>query len=245
MKIQSILAIQLAAALAFAACGDDDNDEPTPGTGSGNDQGTTGSGSGAGGGMDGEPLGEANRPDLGTQVDRVGRPGISTALIATFEVDEDAREERKDAYNAAAPADWKTFEPDLQKSLAIIDGVGPTTDPPDDGCGSQFFIDVAKTDEARYAPLAAALADDQLYLDSTKAMCSEYLALERAVVYSSETITDCGGRTPNMDVIDVTYSELALQTPSGEVATGVTDGIDADDATHSLVNFPWLAAPSE
>ena len=50
---------------------------------------------------------------------------------------------------------------------------------------------------------------------------------------------ECGGRAPLYDVIDVTFSALAL----GDV-TGVGDGVDADDnPDHSNTGFPFLASP--
>jgi hypothetical protein len=48
--------------------------------------------------------------------------------------------------------------------------------------------------------------------------------------------TDCGGRTPLEDVIDETYSLLAIGATSG-----VSDGV-ALDSTVTTDTFPFLAA---
>ena len=48
----------------------------------------------------------------------------------------------------------------------------------------------------------------------------------------------CGGRTPNHDVIDRSYSVL-INGSLGDF----NDAIAADSATHSVTTFPFLAAP--
>ena len=49
----------------------------------------------------------------------------------------------------------------------------------------------------------------------------------------------CGGRDPNNDVIDRSYSVLAAG-----ILTGVDDTITGDSATHDPDLFPFLAAPN-
>src|SRR5262249_18337219 len=61
-----------------------------------------------------------------------------------------------------------------------------------------------------YLAAADVFADDQLYVDTARAMCNVYLALEIEFASGgSFAHTTCGGRMPNLDAIDVTYSVLA------------------------------------
>lgn len=99
-----------------------------------------------------------------------------------------------------------------------------------------------------YATLAAALADDQLYLETTKVQCNAYLAVELAAV-TGTPLTNCGGRAPSNDVIDVTYSVAA----AGAAGFGTTGGIP--DTTKPLfgdmvpahsdytATFPYFGPP--
>jgi hypothetical protein len=60
----------------------------------------------------------------GVQIDRAGRPAISTALVGTFDGDSTAAGNRKDEYNAAADrSTWQSFGVDIQASLAILDAL--------------------------------------------------------------------------------------------------------------------------
>src|SRR5437762_6477365 len=69
-------------------------------------------------------------PKLGAQIDRMGRPAISTALIALRDAAGAARTAQKDAYNHASdPATWKsttvktgtTIARELAANLAVFD----------------------------------------------------------------------------------------------------------------------------
>lgn len=168
-------------------------------------------------------------PALGAEIDRIGRPAISTALIAEFQTDATMRGAKKDAYNADANvSDWATnWTSEIQKNLAIYDGL-------DANCGNQLLAD--KT-SSRYSFLAGVLADDRLYVNIASTTCQQYLGVEANAV--GITNSDCGGRTPTEDVIDTSYSVLA----TGQL-TGVTDGVDKDaDGTYDLTNFPFLLPP--
>lgn len=223
--------------LAFTGCGDDDG--PTPPVDSGTDTGMmmpdTGTPDPDGGTDAGPPepmpLGADNPPDLGAQIDRMGRPAINTALNNPFNGDATARNAAKDAYNADTTAStWAaTWSDDFRISLAILDSL-------DRNCGNQLGADL--TDD-RYAFLAGVLADDQLYVNSASGTCGTYLGHEAEVL---EIVEDggCGGRTPNDDVIDRSYSVLAAG-----ILTGIDDTITEDDAVHSATTFPFLAAPTE
>jgi len=72
----------------------------------------------------------------------------------------------------------------------------------------------------KYGSLATALADDEIYLDTTQVRCDAYLAIEFATLTSSP-ILNCGGRAPANDVIDVTYSVVA----AGAAGFGVTNNV--------------------
>ena len=168
-------------------------------------------------------------PTLGTQIDRMGRPAINTALNKTFESDVMVANTGKDAWNANADqATWTQYVPEIQKNLAILDSL-------DTNCGNQLAADKTKTDAARYAPLASVLADDRLYVNIAGTTCTQYLGVEANVLGLMNT--DCGGRALAYDVIDLSYSALAAGALSG-----VSDGIPASNAAQGTT-FPYLATP--
>ena len=178
-------------------------------------------------------------PALGTQIDRMGRPAINTAVSDPFDtVTGKSVDEAKDAYNAVAtPSDWAgTFSGDFQKSLAILDAL-------DQNCGNQLVAKAATGGTVpadRYATLGGVLADDQLYVNTASSTCSLYLAVEADYTGLAPNNGDCGGRTPLEDVADESYSLLATGQPSG-----VTDGVDSDgDGPPSITAFPFLRAPN-
>jgi len=175
-------------------------------------------------------------PKLGTQVDRMGRPAINTALTDPFALTPSSpgltEDQTKDAYNSAptAAATVTTFAPGIAANLAILDALDGT-------CGNQFGFSL----KSSYAPVAGVLADDQLYVNSGSSTCGQYLAVEAAATgIIAAAAADCGGRTPLEDVIDTSYSTLAAG-----ILSGVGDGISADgDGTSSLTAFPYLTAPN-
>ena len=167
-------------------------------------------------------------PTLGAQIDRMGRPGVNTALTDPFNLNASMKGAAQDAYNAAgAPSQWSaSFAPRIAANLAILDSL-------DTVCGNQLLAGPSAA-SGRYNTLATVLSDDQLYVNSGSGTCTTYLAVEANAVGIANT--DCGGRTPIVDVIDRTYSVLALGALSG-----VTDGIAADaDGGHSTTAFPFL-----
>lgn len=219
MKTTFPTALALALGLLVSACSGDDGNTPdvppaVP------DAGTADAGS--------EP---PPAPTLGTQIDRAGRPAISTALIATFEGDTTTKNQKKDAYNAAAPSAWASFQGEIAGNAAILDALDST-------CGNQLLAGSMPV-AGRYDALSGALADDRLFVNSAATTCGQYLAVE-ANATGVIPNDDCGGRTPVMDVVDTSYSVLAI----GNV-TGVGDGVaeDGDAVTHSTSVFPFLAAP--
>jgi len=214
-----------------------------------------GGNNGDGGNGDGGTL--TNPPALGTQIDRMGRPAINTALNATFFDAADPAKAKKDAYNAADTASgWaatevaagRTVVQEFAVNLAVLDIIDKNhpTVPNPDGCGNGALY-MGPPSATSYAQLGTVLADDQLFVDSTKSSCGFYLSLEVEVATGGTVVhTQCGGRTLSHDVIDVSYSLLAAGTSGFDAANGfaprVTDGVpvhaDVDDAT-----FPFLGAP--
>src|SRR6185503_7076686 len=81
------------------------------------------------------------------------------------------------------------------------------------GCGNQVGkptgYAAATNATAAYGTVGGLFADDRLYLDTEKTICALYLAVEFGVVTGAGNTT-CGGRAPSYDVIDFTYSALAL-----------------------------------
>ena len=201
------------ASMLSLGCGDDDDT-------------TTGGGNPTSAGMENPAV-----PTLGAAIDRVGRPAVATATIETFAGDSTVSGPAKDAYNEAGQSAWTGFVPQIAASLGILDAL-------DGACTNQLLIDPAAPAPAggRYNAFAGVLADDQLYVDSSTGTCSQYLAVELNAV-GITSIDDCGGRTLDADVIDITYSAVALGLTSG-----VTDNVAADDCTH-LTEFPYLCAP--
>jgi hypothetical protein len=204
-----------APALIFAAC---------------SSSGGSSSDAAAGSGGNGGAGGSAAPPALGAQIDRMGRPAINTAITDPFDSNTTQHGMKQDMYNAATPSTATSFEAAFEANLAILDGL-------DRNCGNQFAADATKTDATRYKPLADVLLDDQLYVDTSSGTCNVYLGVE-ANATNIIPNTDCGGRTLTEDVVDVSYSVLAVG-----MVSGVTDGVNSDDKTPGAT-FPFLAAPN-
>ena len=176
-------------------------------------------------------------PRLGAvQIDRMGRAAVNTALTNPFFRESVASEESQhetilDDYNAANdPSQWVArFSSRIASNLAILDGL-------DRVCGNQVLAGPAPV-AGRYKTLADILADDQLYVNTASGTCNQYLAVEAKAIGIANT--DCGGRTPLENTIDITYSVVAVGA-----LTGVTNGVTSDaDGTASLTEFPFLDRP--
>ena len=117
------------------------------------------------------------------QVDRMGRPGINTALIDLL-----ASTGKKDAYNIAAdPAGWAAaFTAEIQTNLGALDTL--------DGVNGNNVLPPAG--------LAPVLVDDRLVINTSIPTCDAYLAVELGVP------GQCGGRTLARDVIDDTFGAV-------------------------------------
>jgi len=177
------------------------------------------------------PLGADGQPALGAQIDRAGRPAISTALIATFASTLQERNEVRDRYNQALPATWSSFAPEMTAGLGILDALNGV-------CGDQLLAEASGAD--RYDALADVLLDDRLYVNTASGACGTYLGLEGEVVGALPAgMGGCGGRTPNDDVVERSYSVLAAGA-----LTGIDDLVTGDSRDHSVTEFPFLAGPN-
>ncbi|HEY3595247.1 MAG TPA: hypothetical protein VGL13_15280 [Polyangiaceae bacterium] len=246
------LSIILFATLAAASCGD--NLKVADG--------------GTSGGSDG---GIPAAPALGPQFDRMGRPAINTVLTHGFDKGSGAGS-AKDAYNHdGSPGGWQQYVPEFAKNLAILDALdtGQTcvggvcsnnnAATPGDGCGNQVEYNGTLTGGGvpmamSYFMLAGVLSDDELFLDTTKgvsdlgevqaAVGQNYLAVEFNAL-SGVNNASCGGRAPTNDVIDTSYSALAVGLAGFNTSTFATafgDGVSAHtDVSNSV--FPFLGAP--
>jgi len=186
-------------------------------------------------------------PMLGAQIDRMGRPGINTALTdplwdssaANQAANLAAHEAAQDTYNQASdPAMWGTvmFGTDsalqrFRKILAIFDGLDGT-------CGNQPGFNGAQAGTAAYA-LGALVVDDELYLDTSHGTCAEFLGVELNALGIMAN-TDCGGRAPSYNTIDVIYNAAAGTAP-GTVSNGIT--ANTGNAATDMM-FPWLGMPN-
>jgi len=169
-------------------------------------------------------------PTVGAEIDRMGRPGINTALNKSFVPATDPTKTMgKDKYNQDKdPTMWKAnYAAEFAANLAILDAIDGT-------CGNQLLAATGAPSATTYSTLAGALTDDRLYLDSSVPTCTAYLGVELKALGLSTT-ADCGGRGLDYKVMDATYAAL-----SGLAAAA--NGITANDVTNSAT-FPYLAAP--
>jgi hypothetical protein len=200
-------------------------------------------------------------PALGAQIDRVGRPAVNTALTDPFWdngqrtlADHHARQDR---YNEASnPATWGDVElttgqkarDAIKANLAAYDALDGTSDGvmAGDGCGNQLAYGATYkgTAYADYSLLTTVLVDDRLYVNTASGTCTTYLAVEANEL--GVTNTDCGGRKPTYNTIDITYSALvtghAVCTTMCDVSNGVTSD-PTPGPNLSDVNFPFLGDP--
>jgi hypothetical protein len=165
------------------------------------------------------------------QLDRMGRPLTGNALLGTF-APAAVSDRLKEEYNRATPATAASFVTQIQKSLALYDGL-------DGKCGNQLLADTKQPGPGRYYALAALLADDRLWVNSASSVCTRFMAVEKAQLRGDkQAAADCGGRTPNYPAVNV-YRSLLVDGTS----TSVDDGLSHDDQEHSSTQFPFLAPP--
>ena len=117
------------------------------------------------------------------QVDRMGRPGVNSALIDLL-----SSTGLKDTYNLASdPTTWAAmFQSHMEGNIAGLDTL--------DGVVGNNLLPSAT--------LAAVLVDDRLVIDVSQPACDAYMAVELGVA------GQCCGRTLTRDVIDDTLGAL-------------------------------------
>src|SRR4029450_7523901 len=183
--MQRILYIVLAmfcAAVVLSGCGSDDDDNPPPP-------------------RVGAVQIDPPPPRVGAvPIDRMARAGVNTALTNPFFRESVPSEESRhetivDDYNAANdPSQWVAeFSSLIASNLAILDGL-------DRVCGNQVLAGPTPV-AGRYKALADILADDPLYVNTASGTCLQYLAVEANAIGIANT--DCGGRTPLENTIDI------------------------------------------
>ena len=225
----------------LAACGDD---ESTGGAGSTSSTTTTGTKTTATtntGPSNSASSSTGNNnfpaaPALGaTQLDRMGRAAVNTALNETFvktnggvgPSDDTMRDAAEDNYNATKDAtQWgPTFRVTAATQLAVLDGL-------DGVCGNQAASCTdGKPNIDCYGGLADILMNDRLWASTSYDTCNTYLGQEVKALTGMGN--DCGGRRPVDDVIATTYTIL-----SG--AAAFDDGITAPQGLHPEA-FPYFA----
>lgn len=208
-------------------------------------------------------------PTLGDQVDRLGRPAVNTVLNHGFDGTANA-ETAKKAYNEQSQkTDWLSLANigQFMGNLGIIDvldtfcgsgkcdaGETMATCPEDcttaaagtgNGCGNQALYNFnggTGPMEDSYQVLATILANDELFLDSSIALCHGYLAVEAAILIGPTGT--CGGRAPDYDVIDSSYSMLAMGVAGFDTSLNpkIKDG--AEPHTDITTTFPYLGPPN-
>lgn len=163
------------------------------------------------------------------QIDRMGRPLTGNAMLSPLAQD-DVSDRLKEQYNESTPSSSDGFATEIEKTLALYDGF-------DGQCGNGWLA--GRDPPGRYSRTARLLADDRIWINSRYSKCSIFMAVELAALEGDgPASTDCGGRDPVIDAIDVYRSLLAR----GE-AKGIDDGVDRDERDHSVAEFPFLAAP--
>ncbi|MGE5185113.1 MAG: hypothetical protein ACM31C_23755 [Acidobacteriota bacterium] len=183
-------------------------------------------------------------PTPGAQIDRMGRPAVNTALNHVFDTDMTAEGSAKDAYNADGGAGtWQTtYLNEFAKNLAILDALDTTLTAT--GCKNQVGYNgnaggggsamACPGATCSYNFMSGVLADDELYLDTAKTTCKFYLAVEFGVVSGLGNDT-CGGRAPDYDVIDFSYTALAVGiagfSTDGNYVPAFGDGVPAHTDT--------------
>ena len=201
-------------------------------------------------------------PTLGAQMDRLGRPAVNTAMNHAFDpACTSASCAAKDTYNQdATPAGWVAAYAGLGGTadefafnLAILDGLDSTGTT--DGCGNAVLYNGnpaggGTAAATSYDVLAGILANDQLFIDTTVNVCdlashSNYLAVEFNVVTGVPNTT-CGGRAPLNDVIDTSYTALAVGilgfSTDGQFTPAFTDGVPPHTDENNDT-FPFFGIP--
>lgn len=202
-------------------------------------------------------------PRIGMQIERMGRPAINTALIGLRDISNTATM-KKDIYNGLSdPSVWgsatiangRSVAAEIAANLGILDILdkGNTSLPGTVGCGNQVLYNGnpggggGPPAATSYNAFAALLAEDMLYVDTSKPTCAAYLALEFEVATGGVIMhTQCGGRTPTHDVIDVSLSALIAGFNGFTTTPARLPLIKDEVSAHADVSdteFPYFGAP--
>ena len=240
--------LSIAAALALAACGNSNNNSTID----------------APNGGPPDAFVPPAAPKLGAQIDRMGRPAINTALDHTFDANDTTKQAAKDTYNGADdPTKWAgltlgatgdTVAAEFAGNLGVIDSLdssdtasGCSSAKTDSSVQQPLYGAAGTTGALAYGALAGALADDELYLYTGTGTCTFYLGVEGAAILGLSAPNDCGGRAPSYDVIDVSYTALAIGLGPILAKQGIVcDGVAMDGDAHPSndATFPFLGAPN-
>lgn len=208
-------------------------------------------------------------PTLGDQVDRLGRPAVNTVLNHGFDGTTAAQTAKK-AYNEmSSKTDWLSAANigQFMANLGIVDVLdtfcgsgkcdagetnancpldcpGATDVGTGNGCGNQALYNFnggTGPQADSYQVLAFILTNDELFLDTSISTCHGYLAVEASILIGPTT---CGGRAPDYDVIDSSYSMLAMGLGGFDASFNpkIKDGADAH--TDITATFPYLGPPN-
>ena len=148
------------------------------------------------------------------QVDRVGRPAVSTLMIP---------QDMRDSYNRSSdPASWEqAFGAAIETSLQALDTADGN---PDNGYSEP-------------ATLAPVFADDRLQVDIQKGQTGDfYFSIETSALVPQDWNISAGRRLSE-DVVDLTLGMVVSAWDPW-----VSDYVDTNDVPF-LDDFPFLAAP--
>lgn len=114
------------------------------------------------------------------------------------------------------------------------------------GCGNQALYNFNSGGSGPAAPdsyqvLASILANDELFLDTSISTCHGYLAVEASILIGPTT---CGGRAPDYDVIDSSYSMLAMGLGGFDANLEPIIKDKAEPHTDLTATFPYLGPPN-
>ena len=207
----------IVAVMAIFACSDDDEPGGRQDSGGGNADSGSNVDSGAGSDGGGNTMINVDEGIAGTQVDRAGRPGISTVLlakeVATLSGADLPTEADKDTFNQSTPQALKTgaVATKMKGVLAVL-----------------FSLGAAQSEVLPQATLEAVLIDggDVLVID-TAGTTTGYLGVETAATNSF------GGRGLTEDVVDTSLAALTRGALD-------SDGVSAS-AEAPISDFPYLA----
>ena len=162
------------------------------------------------------------------RIDWVGRPEITNISMVAHEGDEDLRDlyNQETPFNSLSP-NRALYQARLRKNIDYYDALDGKQD---------WTAQMAD----HYTEL---LLNDYLVIDMSKpcdkATYSGYLSIETALL-KGEVAQNCGGRHPNDDIMDRTFSTFIHANQSERIRDGVDQPSNQIAAT-----FPYLAAPNE